>query len=247
MKLGKENMTIASIVIVKRLICIFCMTMIFLFNGYAQINELSIELEIVSVSKGDYRPSSQELIEGDTFPKRIVFEFIVYNNSNKILMIGSNTRYSYEPNEQETSYGEIGRFLMINGVDTIPLYTDAYYLYPSLHYSTRAIWGIIESSKDSKTHSVFTSFLNRWAGMDKCSIKGLYDYLKASRFVYVPILADYQKRLDEIRNKSIINSIIYPLNAIEVKKKRPFVIIVGFSEESEYDYIYPLEVIKQDE
>ena len=30
---------------------------------------------------------SQELVKGDTFPKRIDFEFIVYNNSNKMLYV----------------------------------------------------------------------------------------------------------------------------------------------------------------
>ena len=124
MKSKQENITIISIVIVRRFICFFGIAIIFVLNGYAQINELSIELEIVSISKGDYHPSPQELVKGDTFPKRIDFEFIVYNNSNKMLMIGSNTRCYYHFDGKDTNCEEIGRFLMINGMDTCLLYTS---------------------------------------------------------------------------------------------------------------------------
>ena len=253
MKLDGENINIISIVIVKRLICFFSMAMAFVVNGYAQryihpINELSIELEIVSVSKGDYPPSPQGVLKGDTLPERIDFEFIVYNNSNKILIIGSNTRCYYYP-KSYADYGQIGRFLMINGVDTIPLYTDMYYLHPNPHRSTTAIWGIIESSYFSH-YPIFSSFMNRWADMAKRGencIKGIYDYLKASRFVYVPIQADYQRRLDKFEDKSLIDCIIYPRKAIEVKKVEPFIIAVGYSEEHDCEYIYPPISIKQDE
>ncbi len=241
MKSKQENITIISIVIVRRFICFFGIAIIFVLNGYAQINELSIELEIVSISKGDYHPSPQELVKGDTFPKRIDFEFIVYNNSNKMLMIGSNTRCYYHFDGKDTNCEEIGRFLMINGMDTIPLYTDRYYLHPNPHSGVKAIWGIIESSKDSKTCPIFTPFLRRWTNVGNDNIKELYNYLKFSRFVYVPILADYQRALNKINNKSIIDCIIYPRNTLEVKKKEPFSVFVGYSEEKDHDYIYPSE------
>lgn len=242
MRSDKEKIAITRIVIIKRLICLCSIAILFALKGYAQKNELSIELEIVSVSKGDYRPSPQGLIDCDTFPKRIDFEFIVYNSSNKILMIGSNTRFYYDSEGNGTGYGEIGRFLMINRTDTIPLYTDRYHLVLDPHSSTRAIWGIIERSKDSKICPVFAPFLNRWTDKGKNCIKELYEYLNASRFVYIPILADYQRRLDEIKDKSLIDCIIYPCNAVEVKKKEPFFFIVGYSEENDYDYIYPLKL-----
>ena len=69
----------------------------------------------------------------------------------------------------------------------------------------------------------------------------VYNYLKSSRFVYVPILADYQRALNKINNKSIIDCIIYPRNTLEVKKKEPFSVFVGYSEEKDHDYIYPSE------
>lgn len=215
MKLERDSFYIIVNVIAKRLICFFSMVVAFVVNGYAQryfhpINELSIELEIVSISKGDYPPSSQGLLRGDTLPEKINFEFIVYNNSNKILMIGSNTCCYYDP-ESDADYGQIGRFLMINGVDTIPLYTDRYYLHPDPHTGVTVIWGIIESSYFSH-FPIFSSFMNRWADMAKRGencIKGIYDYLKASRFVCVPIQADYQRRLDKFEDKSLIDCIIH--------------------------------------
>lgn len=248
MKLEKTILNIIKELSVKRLICSSCMAIIIVVNGYAQveafqINELLIELEIVSVSEDDYHPDSHLLLRGDTFPTQIKFEFIVYNNSNKILMIGSNTRYHFKPStiENDNGYGEIGRFLMVHGVDTIPLYTDQSYLDPNPSSSSTAIWATIEDIYDSKEHPIFTSFLNRWADMAKRGenyIQGLYDYLKASRFVYVPIQADYQKRLDKFKNKSLVDCIIYPRKAIEVKKREPFFIIVGYSDEKDF-YVYP--------
>lgn len=248
MKLEEIILIVTKKLNVKRLICSSCMAIIFIVNGYAQedafqINELLIELEIISISEDDYHPDSPLLLKGDTFPTQIKFEFIVYNNSNKILMIGSNTRYHFKPYtiDSDIDYREIGRFLMIHGVDTIPLYTDQPYLYPDPYYSSTAIWATIESIYDSKEHPIFTSFLNRWADMAKRGenyIQGLYDYLKASRFVYVPIQADYQKRLDKFKDKSLVDCIIYPRKAIEVKKREPFFIIVGYSEEKDF-YVYP--------
>ena len=47
--------------------------------------------------------------------------------------------------------------------------------------------------------------------------------------------------MNSINNKSIIDCIIYPRNTLEVKKKEPFSVFVGYSEEKDHDYIYPSE------
>ena len=80
MKSDGENMNITSIVIIKRVIGFTCVILLLLTNVYAQENEISIDLELVSVWESEYQPSPQGLIKGDTLPEIINFEFIVYNH-----------------------------------------------------------------------------------------------------------------------------------------------------------------------
>ena len=112
MKSDGENMNITSIVIIKRVIGFTCVILLLLTNVYAQENEISIDLELVSVWESEYQPSPQGLIKGDTLPEIINFEFIVYNHTDKALMFGSNSHLYYHPDWNNSEYGEIGRFLM---------------------------------------------------------------------------------------------------------------------------------------
>lgn len=245
MKLDGENMNIISIAITKRIVCCICFYIFLLTDIYAQKNELSIELELVNISRSDFHPRSLKSIKNDTIPIRMTFEFLVYNKTNKLLLFGSNTQHYYRKKWDDSNYGEIGRFLMINKTDTIALFTYYGSLIPNNLRDTVAFWGSIEGVEDSRTHPVFIPFLSHWGNMGKEWINELYKYLKACRFVYVPIQADYQRRLDEFEDKSMIDSIVYPRDIIEIKKKDPFDIIISDSEE-EY-YIYPPISIKQDE
>lgn len=136
-------------------------------------------------------------------------------------------------------------FLMINKSDTIALFTYYGSLIPNNRKDTIAYWATIEGVEDSEDHPVFRPFLHHWSSVGKDWVRQLYNYLKECRFVYVPIQADYQRRLDEFEDKSMIDSIVYPRDIIEIKKKDPFDIIISDSEE-EY-YIYPPISIKQEE
>ena len=135
---------------------------------------------------------------------------------------------------------------MINGADTISLYTKMSGLGANTLYDNEVIWGSIESFHDLETHPVFRPFFNRWNYVrERSRQRAFYNYLKDCQFLYVPIPADYQRRLDKFEDKSMINQITYPRDTIQIKKKNPFEIIVSDSEE-EY-YIYPPISIKQDE
>ena len=59
MKSDGENMNITSIVIIKRVIGFTCVILLLLTNVYAQENEISIDLELVSVWESEYHPSPQ--------------------------------------------------------------------------------------------------------------------------------------------------------------------------------------------
>ena len=56
MKLDGENMNIISIAITKRIVCCICFYIFLLTDIYAQKNELSIELELVNISRSDFHP-----------------------------------------------------------------------------------------------------------------------------------------------------------------------------------------------
>ena len=63
MKLDGENMNITSIVIIKRIIGFTYVILFLLTDVYAQENEISIDLELVSVWESEYQPSPQGLIK----------------------------------------------------------------------------------------------------------------------------------------------------------------------------------------
>ena len=226
MKLKKGIIFITANVVNKRILCVFSI-ILFIMSSHAQVKELSMELELLNVSRSNIHPSPQGGIIGDTVPVSLTFEFLMYNHTHKPVLFGSNTKHYYRPAWDSSDYGEIGRFLMINKSDTI------------------AYWATIEGVEDSEDHPVFRPFLHHWSSVGKDWVRQLYNYLKECRFVYVPIQADYQRRLDEFEDKSMIDSIVYPRDIIEIKKKDPFDIIISDSEE-EY-YIYPPISIKQEE
>ncbi|MCS3198515.1 hypothetical protein [Bacteroides thetaiotaomicron] len=244
MKLKKGIIFITANVVNKRILCVFSIVL-FIMSSHAQVKELSMELELLNVSRSNIHPSPQGGIIGDTVPVSLTFEFLMYNHTHKPVLFGSNTKHYYRPAWDSSDYGEIGRFLMINKSDTIALFTYYGSLIPNNRRDTIAYWATIEGVEDSEDYPVFRPFLHHWSSVGKDWVRQLYNYLKECRFVYVPIQADYQRRLDEFADKSMIDSIVYPRDIIEIKKKDPFDIIISDSEE-EY-YIYPPIFIKQDE
>ncbi|MDE6821133.1 hypothetical protein [Bacteroides acidifaciens] len=235
MKSNKEIVSFISTGIIKRFCC-FTFFIMLLMHTYAQKSEISIGLEILTVVQSDFRPLALHKVKGDTIPVRVSFEFFVMNHTDKPLLFGSNTRHYYKRNWDNSSYGEIGRFLMINGTDSIALYTDYGSLVLSTPKDTVAYWASIESVEDSKIHPVFVPFLRHWGNSGKDWIGKLYNYFKDSRFVYIPILSDYRRRLGEFEDKSIIESIVYPREVIEIKKREPFFICISDFEGNYYFY-----------
>lgn len=236
MKLKIDDINFTTYLIVKRTAYCVCFWMLFLMNTYAQKKELSIELELVNISRSNIHPSPLGGIIGDTVPESITFEFLLYNHTHKPLLFGTNTKAYYRPTWNSSEYGEIGRILMVNSTDTISLFTYYGSLIPFNMRDTIAYWATIEAVEDSEDHPVFTPFLSHWGSKGKDWVKELYEYLKACHFIYVPIQADYQRRLDEFEDKSMIDSIVYPRDIIEIKKKEPFDIIISDSDEEYFFY-----------
>lgn len=222
----------------KRLCVCMGLIILSLIDIYAQRSEFSIGLELLTVDASDIHPSPSGGIEGDTVPVGLYFEFFVINHTNKPFLFGSNTRHYYRRNWDDSDCGEGGRFLMINGVDTIALFSrDRILDFKATEYpDTIFVWATIEEVEDSETHPVFVPFLRHWESMGENWLEPIYTYLKDSRFVYVPIQSDYQCALDKYRGKLATDSFIYPRDAIEIKKEDPFIIIINLSREEYYFY-----------
>lgn len=211
---------------------------LFVASLFAQKNDISIDLELVSINVKSLNLDSLEL--GKTLC-RISFEFIVYNNTQKNMLFGSNTRNCYRNKWSNTQYGTIGSFVMVNNEDTITLYTDYGALVPRPHNSSFTCWGTIEDIVGSKTHSAFVQFLKKWDN-NEGNIAKIYSYLNNSHFVYIPIDSDYKRRINDFQDQSILDNTVYPRTAIEIRKQYPFKILISDSQDNYY--VFPFESVK---
>lgn len=234
MKLEKDIIYI--VIGSKKLLCCLGIMILFEVSLFAQDKDISIELELVNVCIRSSEPNHLGLEKGDTIPYRITFEFIVYNNTQKSMLFGSNTKSYYRNEWTRSECGIIGSFLMINDKDTIALYTDYGSLVPRPHGSSFTCWGSIDDIEDSEIHPAFAPFLKKWSNT-KGVVDKIYNYLNSSRFVYVPIDSDYERRINTFDNLSISNDIVHPRNNIEVRKQFPFIIII--SESDDKYFVFP--------
>ena len=97
----------------------------------------------------------------------------------------------------------------------------------------------MECIQDSKKYPVFVPFFRYWGNSGKDWIAKLYNYLKESHFIYLPISSDYQRRLDKFEDKATLDSITYPREIIEIKKREPFSICISEEFKEDYYYFYP--------
>ena len=67
MKLKKGIIFITANVVNKRILCVFSI-ILFIMSSHAQVKELSMELELLNVSRSNIHPSPQGGIIGDTVP-----------------------------------------------------------------------------------------------------------------------------------------------------------------------------------
>ena len=238
MKSNEEIMNIISTGIIKRFCC-FIFFVGLLTGVYAQKSEISINLELLTVVQSDYRPLALRKVKGDTIPVRMIFFFRVINHTNKPILFGSNTRHYYQKKWDNSKYGIIGEFLMINRTDTIALYTEHGALIPNNLQDSITYWATMECIQDSKKYPVFVPFFRYWGNSGKDWIAKLYNYLKESHFIYLPISSDYQRRLDKFEDKATLDSITYPREIIDIKKREPFSICISEEFKEDYYYFYP--------
>lgn len=210
-------------------------------NAYGQKDYVSITAEIISVERSTVRkPKCEKIPPQDTIPRRINIEFIVKNETRKKVLFGSNTKNYYRNEEylyySDSNYGVIGRFLMINRCDTIVLFTDRFNFYDldTDEHKEIAIWGTVDYFEKDST---FNDLLCRFAQFGENYKEKIYSYLKECKFIYVPVISDYERKLAEMDDKEK-EEVTFPQKTISVKKKNPF--LVEFLNDDEFDgEIYP--------
>lgn len=208
---------------------------------YAQKGDITIRLQFASVD--EYYPfsSCENISKGDTVPYRFSAPFLIENNTKKEMLFGSNTRNYYleleDMHYKDSNYGVIGRFLMIHGTDTIPLYTDKY----NIHTTERddlMLWGQVVRFLRNSRSSIFEDLLCRIGSFKTNHKEQIYNFINEARFVYVPVLSDYERRMSECKNDSVRNTIIYPKEPIEVIKDEPFNVFFIWNEDQENAVLY---------
>lgn len=210
---------------------------LFVVNLFAQKNDISIDLEIVSIN---VKSLNLDSIGTEKSICQIAFEFIVYNNTKKSMLFGSNTKIYYQNKLNNSKYGTIGSFVMINNKDTITLYTDYGALVPRPYNLSFTCWGSIEDIACSETHSAFVQFIEKWNNIDG-NISKIYNYLNNCHFAYIPIDSDYKHRITDFKDQSILNNIVYPRATIKIRKQFPFKIII--SDFQNNYYVFPFESV----
>lgn len=228
--------------IIKTYWLLFLLTFSWSTNIFAQSEDITIRLEFASVSEYFFNSLCKGISVKDTIPHKLSFPFLIENHSNKKMLFGSNTRNYYRKSEslyyKDYNYGVIGRFLMINGTDTIPLFTDKYNIKPGFKEDIQ-IWGEVFLGLKNKRMSIFNDLLCRFAHFKVNQKERIYNYLNEARFVYVPVISDYELRMSECENDSIRNMFIYPQKPIEVIKNDPFTVFFIWNDDQENVETYP--------
>ncbi len=213
-------------------------------NIYAQRGDITIRLEFALFFESFSYTSCGDVSGQDTVPDALNFPFLIENHTKKKMLFGSNTHNYYRNSEslyyKDSNYGVIGRFLMINGSDTIPLFTDQYNIKPWCSDEIM-IWGQIPYSLNDNRTYIFNDLLCRFAHFKNNHKERIYNYLNEARFVYIPIISDYELRMSECENDSIRSTFIYPMTPIEVTKKDPFTVFFIWDEDMENAEMYPKE------
>ncbi|WP_455586776.1 hypothetical protein [Bacteroides sp.] len=213
-------------------------------TAFAQNEGLSIKLEFVSVvrSLNPYY-SCKGVSAEDTVSSSIHFAFIVQNYTDKEILFGTNTmgyywkfkKYYYKGGNN----GVIGRFFMLHGEDSIPLFTDYSSLILSSSGQYMTIGGHMEYSKHNKRMSVFRDLLCHFSHPGSNTKEYIYEYLRQARIVYVPVVSDYERWFNISQNDLRRNEVLYPQDTIEVYKNDPFRILFLWEDDEEYYEVYP--------
>lgn len=216
----------------------FILIVVLLFNtdlARAQENDLTIEIDIISIASGYYRLPCDTL--GTQYnPLAITFFYTITNNSDKpMFILGSDTEGYYRNCDIFTKDGTIGKFYLINNQDSIFLFSRGYHRSPVWD---KPVQHSIEISALDYNHPTMIDFLCKFVRPDESvARKAIFDYLKTSRLVYVPIIEDYEKVLSKYYPDRR-DDIAYPKHPIEIPFPNPFVILFGILDEGDSEAYY---------
>lgn len=203
----------------------------------AQESEFKMDIDFVSVVSG-YRTHPMSLLPCDTLgdaykPLVMTFLMSIENNSNKdYWLFGSNTKgHFWNDNSLFIRDGVMGRFYLVNSSDSILLYSYESSTIANVDKNLQygASVNYMETLNDEEFGFFLCEFINRDDFAGKCQI---FNYLKESKIVYVPIVEDYERIIRQ-KYLSISNNITYPNHPIEAKMFSPFYVVFGTIEDGD--------------
>lgn len=200
----------------------------------AMNNSIKIEIDHVFINMPNYNPKKL-----DSVPENITISFRIFNTIDKGWAFGSRLRLNYMDCYNITD-PVWGSFYMIHGIDTIILGSrSSIKIFGNEIYcvnDTDIVQGsVLEEWQDTTTKLLF----NKLKEHKKNYHEYITDYIRDSRFVYIPVPQDYEMSIQNIYiPNSIPQEIIYPDTLIEVDKSKLYPIIISDNYDYERDTTY---------
>ncbi len=218
-------------------ILIFFVLLIFATRTYAQNSKISIYPEFISICIGKVEKinSCNSIISGDSIPISINFILNIDNLSNKKYMsFGTNSYNRYYGIISEIGLNdtpkEMGYFILINDKDTITLFSQHKTLLPIKDRSFQIVCSIEDVYSFNQTPQI-KSFFCKLLARPKEYKSFLYNYIKESNILYIPILKDYQNTLNE-KYSDKKDCTVYPDTIINVDFIKPLSLIISDCEDT---------------
>lgn len=176
-------------------------------------------LHVVSMAEGNKNLPSKGKRKKVFQPEIITFNCYLSNYSDqKKYLFDSNTLQCFRTKRIFKDEPVMGCFYLVNGQDSLLLFSRSTGVSGPIEGKSVPVWINFRES------SSFRRFLKRFSSNDEQKSKReLFDYLKKSKLIYVPIQNDYEQVIREARVEK--ESIIYPTQTIDAKMPYPFTIV----------------------
>lgn len=172
-------------------------------------------LTVISMDESDEYLSKKKRRMKIFQPAIITFGCYLSNHSDKRYLFDSNTVQCFRNGKVYKDELVMGHFYLVNKQDSLLLFSRSTGMSGGPEGKSVPVWANCYESLS------FRKFLNRFSSNDEQkSKKELFDYLRKSILVYVPIQKDYEQVIKNSRIEK--DSIIYPTEPIVVKMPDPF-------------------------
>ncbi len=207
-------------------------------NPVKHNDEIKIQIGVITMCVvNDIEINCDKFAEG---PQSINFYFDIITRSGKNGILGSNTYYHFLDLDSlyytEDDSGIMGRFVMVNRNDTLVLCSRGISI---IREDTCQIIANIDLMLSSNRNSAFKDLFGKALKSPDGYKQYLYDYIKKSRFLYIPIVSDYKRQIGILKDRSK-EELVYPQFPIEINKMKPLKIgIIRNEDETDLEFYSP--------